>query len=784
MRLTPVEMSRFILSVIVIIAFATGSFAQDYYEISEDGTYTEASTSSRADSLGSDKEIPKGLKTWHIDERFGDRTATLPDTMPHMFMNTIFTSGLRGEYNTTGNLGSPRINRIFTDRSMPQQFMFTEPYDFFLTPVDEYSFTNTYSPITNLSYNQCGDHTNGEDHFKALFAVNAGKRLGFGFKFDYIYGRGYYLNQSTSHFNYTMHGSYMGDRYQLHVLMSTNHEKVAENGGIADDEYITAPESFDESYATDEIPTVLEENWNRNDNQHIFLTHRYNVGFTRKVKMTDEEIAARKFAIESQKEQREREAVEDARKRAKKEGREFDEEAFVEGETYEGRPDDARIAGDEPRDIRDKKPERIAVDADKPIEPLPTDSSQMAEAEDTMWMKDEYVPVTSFIHTMKFDNYRRIYQAYQTPEDYYLNTYSVPQRYESDDSIYDETKHWELKNTFAIAMLEGFNKWAKAGVKLFVTSDLRHFTLPDSSANARTTTYSEHSLSVGGQLVKTQGSWLHYNVTAEAWITGEDAGQFKIDGTGDLNFPLLGDTVSLVAKAFFYRLNPTFYQRHYHSSHLWWDNDEMDKEIRTHVEAILNCRKTRTTLRFAIDNIKNYTYFAQQYTITDDGLRTGNTVNVRQNSGNVNVMTVQLTQDLTWKALNWENQITYQTSSNEDVLPVPSLNIYTNLYLHFLIAKVLTVDLGADLRYFTKYYAPDYSPAIGQYCVQDNGESNVETGGYPYVNFYVNMHLKHTRFFFLISHVNHSSGGEYFCTPHYPTNEMVIRFGLSWNFFN
>ena len=782
MRVALAEM-RALLCLVALMA-AVGSLAQDYNELSDDGTFTAAGKHGR-DSLGGDTEIPKGLKTWKIDERFGDRTPCQPDTMPHMFMNTIFNSGLRGEYNTTGNLGSPRINRIFTDRGLPQQFMFTDPYDYFITPVDEYSFTNTYSPITNISYNQCGDHTNGEDHLKALFAVNAGKRLGFGFKFDYIYGRGYYLNQSTSHFNYTMHGSYMGDRYQLHVLLSTNHEKVAENGGITDDEYITHPESFDESYNSDEIPTVLEENWNRNDNQHIFLSHRYNIGFNRKVKMTEEEIAARKFAIASQKENEEKEAREKARRRAYKEGREFDEEAFAERKTYEGRPDDARIAGDEPRDLPKDDGPRIAVDGNMPAPEAPADSTTAAaEGEDTTWMRNEYVPVTSFIHTLKFDNYRRIYQAYQTPDDYYLNTYSTPQRYEGEDSLYDETKHWEMKNTFAIAMLEGFNKWAKAGIKLFVTSDLRHFTLPDTINGGCTTTYNEHNLSVGGQIVKTEGKTLHYNLTAETWLTGEDAGQLKIDAAADLNFPLLGDTVSFIAKGFFYRLNPTFYQRHYHSTHLWWDNDDMSKEIRTRVEGILVSRKTRTTLRFAMDNIKNYTYFAQQYTITDDGLRTGNTVNVRQSSGNVNVMTIQLTQDLTWKALNWESQITYQTSSDEDVLPVPKLNIYTNLYLHFMIAKVLTIDLGADLRYFTKYYAPDYSPAIGQYCVQDNGEQNVETGGYPLANFYVNMHLKHTRFFFLISHVNHSSGGEYIFTPHYPLNEMVIRFGLSWNFFN
>ncbi|MBA7489252.1 MAG: hypothetical protein HG422_09555, partial [Prevotella sp.] len=265
-----------------------------------------------ADSLGTDKEIPEGLYVWTIDRRFGDRTPAKPDTLQHMFMNSIFTTGLRGEYNTTGNLGSPRQSRIFIDRKEDEKFIFANPYDFVITPVEHFLFTNTLSPVTNLSYNNCGNRINGEDHFKALFGVNVGKRLGAGFKFDYLYGRGYYDSQSTSHINYTMYGSYLGDRYQAHLLLSTLHQKVTENGGITNDAYITHPESFNENFATSEIPTMLTRNWNRNDSRRVFFTQRYNLGFNRKVPMTPEEIKARKFALAAKKEKEEREAKEKA----------------------------------------------------------------------------------------------------------------------------------------------------------------------------------------------------------------------------------------------------------------------------------------------------------------------------------------------------------------------------------------------------------------------------------------------------------------------------------------
>ena len=277
------------LTFILLSLLPLSLLAQNYNQLTDNGEFIQGSDAwgNRKDTLKAEhREIPRGLKVWTVDERLGERVAAQPDTLRHMFMNTIFTTGMRGEYSSTGNLGAPRYNRIFIDNAAPQQFMFIQPYDFFITPVDKFLFTNTLSPLTNITYNECGDRTNGEDHLKAQFAVNAGKRLGVGFKFDYIYGRGYYQNQSTSHFNYTMYASYLGDRYNAHLLLSTNHQKVTENGGITDDRYITNPEVFNDTYRENEIPTMLQQNWNRNDNQHIFFSHRYSVGFNRKVKIS------------------------------------------------------------------------------------------------------------------------------------------------------------------------------------------------------------------------------------------------------------------------------------------------------------------------------------------------------------------------------------------------------------------------------------------------------------------------------------------------------------------
>lgn len=779
---------KIIFSSLLFCAATLPVAAQNDFNYNEDSQFRpQTNRKVNTDSLGSDKEIPKGIRVWTVDERFGDTKAAVVDTLQHMYMNSTFTEGLRGEYNTLGNMGTARLNRIFIDRRNTQgNFIFTEPYDYIVNPVSDFHFTNTYSPITNITLNSCGDKVTGEDDFKAMFAVNANKRLGAGFRFDYKYGRGYYNAQSTSHFKYTMWASYLGDRYQAHFLFSTNHEKMTENGGITNDDYIKHPEIYTESFATNEIPTVLEQNWNRLDNQHIFFTHRYNVGFSRKVKMTEEEIKAKKFAMASKKENAEENAKEEARKKAKEQGKKFDEKAYdkQQGAKFTGRPDGAKIAGDEPakdsaaKDIRNDST-RIAVNGKAAADSLLTIKKK--NAEDSLFYKSEYVPVTSFIHTVKFDNYRRIYEAYQTPADYYLQEYYDAGRL-TGDSIYDQTKHWHMKNTFAIAMLEGFNKWAKAGLKAFASYDLRHYELPTMEGGFEK--YNEHVLSVGGQLSKQEGKTLHYNAVAEIGLTGVDAGTLAIDGNVDVNIPFLGDTLQVRGDAFFHRETPSFYYRNYHARHLWWEND-LDKTIHTRIMGTLSFPKTRTKLRVAVDEIKNYTYFSQSYDITKEGLRTGVMVTPMQESGGINLLTAQLEQNFRLGILNWENQFTYQHSSKESVLPVPAFNAYTNLYIKFKVVKVLNVDLGADMRYFTSYEAPDYSPYMGQYTVQGNGENNVKIGNYPIVNVYANVHIKHTRFFVMMSHINAGQGDKnYFFAPHYPMNERVFRIGVSWNFFN
>lgn len=642
--------------------------------------------------------IPIGLSCWKIDRQFGNMTEVPVDTLQHDFQNTNDTGGPTGHYTYLGNLGSPRISHVFFERKDPEQFFFLDPYDFTVIKPEDVVYTNTKSPFTNLTYYKQGGSSDGEERFKAYFAVNANKRLGFGFNIDYVYGRGKYMNQSTALFNGNLFAYYLGDKYNMHFSFINDNLKVAENGGIVDDRYVTRPLDMAEGgkvYANDEIPTNLSQVWNHNTGYHAFLTHRYNVGF------------------------------------------------------YRENPD----------------------------------------AKDTV-NTEIFVPVTSFLHTLKVDINRRKYISYDEAQNqqYFQNNYLT-------DVQRDETEQLAVKNTIGISLREGFNKWAKAGLTAFMSHEYRRFTMTDTLARTPgqriPTDYVENTISVGGQLIKEQGQTLHYNVMGEIALVGEDAGQFQIQGKGDLNFRLFSDTVRLEANAYIKNLNPIFYYRHFHSKHYWWDNNDLSKIMRTRIEGKLSVDRWKTQLKVGVENIKNYTYLdntSVKYTETSSGKEVTtykNDVAVKQNSGNIQVFSAALRQDFKLGIFHLDNEITYQKSSNQDVLPLPNLTLYHNLYIKFGLAKkVLQIEMGADVRYFTQYYAPDYAPAIGQFYLQ-NKETRYKLGGYPLLNGYINLHLKRTRIFIAMYNLIQGQGEKsYFLAPHYPLNPRLLKFGLSWNFFD
>ena len=391
-----------------------------------------------------------------------------------------------------------------------------------------------------------------------------------------------------------------------------------------------------------------------------------------------------------------------------------------------------------------------------------------------------YVPVTSFIWTLDFKHSKHQFINTSGRED----TTFFDHTYLGLGGTDENTRYWRLRNTVGVSMLEGFNKYAKFGFSVYGTHEVRRYTQVTDSVTGiiynvlpngldRVPATVDHSatqnlLWLGGQLTKQQGSLLRYNATAQFGVLGDAAGEIDITGDVTTRFRLLGDTVSIKGYGYFKNLAVPYLLQNFVSNHFIWHND-FSKTKRVRLGGELDIPFSWTNVNVGYETLNDYIYWDA------DGLPA-------QHGGAIHVLSARLQQGLHFKAFNWDNSVTLQTSSNEEVLPLPKFAVYSNLYARFIIARVLHVQLGVDCNYYTKYYAPAYNPATMTF----RSQQDMECGDFAIMNLYANFKMKQARFFIAWTHFNQKihSGDPYFATPHYPLNPARLQLGVSVNFVN
>jgi len=324
----------------------------------------------------------------------------------------------------------------------------------------------------------------------------------------------------------------------------------------------------------------------------------------------------------------------------------------------------------------------------------------------------EFIPVASIGFSSQYTQQHRRFLSYDTA---YVTVDSVqmqkidqfyPNRY-YDGAVDDSIRYTSFKNIVSLSMREGFREWVKFGLTAFLEYDLRNYSLRDSIGSGYRK-YRESAVTLGGVLSKQQGENLLFNISADVGLLGANLGEFRAMGDVETGFNIAGRRTTLSAEAYIKNLRPKYLQNHYYSKYFRWDHDFGDTR-RVYVGGKLHIPFTNTTLSAGVENLQNYIYFDQDRQI-------------QQESGSVQVLTARVDQQIHLGVFNWDNQVVYQTSSNEAVIPVPLLSLYSNMYLKTKIVNELTLQLGVDAHYHTRYFAPGYEPALLQFYNQQEKE--------------------------------------------------------------
>lgn len=172
-----------------------------------------------------------------------------------------------------------------------------------------------------------------------------------------------------------------------------------------------------------------------------------------------------------------------------------------------------------------------------------------------------------------------------------------------------------------------------------------------------------------------------------------------------------------------------------------------------------------------MESIQNYVFF------NGKGLP-------EQSSKNIQVVSARIKQDIMYRAFGWENEVAYQLSSEKSQLPLPDISAYSNIYLAFKLAKVLTVTDWRERILQHRLLRSLLRAGYQQFQVQEE-DKKVKVGNYPLINAYANFHLKQARFFIMAYNLGSKFvDPNYFSLAHYPLDPMVLKMGISVTFNN
>jgi len=130
---------------------------------------------------------------------------------------------------------------------------------------------------------------------------------------------------------------------------------------------------------------------------------------------------------------------------------------------------------------------------------------------------------------------------------------------------------------------------------------------------------------------------------------------------------------------------------------------------------------------------------------------------------------------------HFDNYVVYEKSDYQSTLRIPSLYTYSSLYYNTFLFNVLHATFGTDVRFNTAYLAPSYAVGLGQFY---NGP-NVTFSSYPVATVFFKATLQRTNIFVMYDYANQGlfSRG-YYTVNRYPQQDHLLKFGVSWMFFN
>jgi hypothetical protein len=205
----------------------------------------------------------------------------------------------------------------------------------------------------------------------------------------------------------------------------------------------------------------------------------------------------------------------------------------------------------------------------------------------------------------------------------------------------------------------------------------------------------------------------------------------------------------------------------------WYNNFNNEKS--NNIEATAETKWLTASAQ--ISTLEDKMYFENTSTSSQQVI-----LSPQQYGGTIKYFSLKLSKEFKFWKLALDNTILYQhVEQNDPILNVPKFTTRNSFYYSdHLFKRALFLQTGFTFNYFTKFYANDYNPIVGDFYIQNQKQ----IGEFPMVDFFINAKVRQTRIYLKAEHFNSAiTGNDFYSAPSYPYRDFIIRFGLVWNFF-
>lgn len=209
-----------------------------------------------------------------------------------------------------------------------------------------------------------------------------------------------------------------------------------------------------------------------------------------------------------------------------------------------------------------------------------------------------------------------------------------------------------------------------------------------------------------------------------------------------------------------------FYNRYWTNNFKWENNFSKTKMFNTNLGY----------------NHKEKFAFNIGYFLLNDLVYINNNLLPQQTSKPTSIIQASLLHNLKLGIFNLKGVMTLQKLSSEEAIRVPVFQAKQGISINFkMFNQKLQTQVGFDFRYNTSYFADSFMPAMGAFVQQDK----VKIGNYLFTDFFVQAQIDRVKFFVALTHPYAGVfENNYYLTPHYPSEKLNLRYGVTWMFFD